>query len=413
VAAEKVHIVGIGDDGVEGMTAQARRLVEAADVLVGPESCATLVPEAIRGRLVSAVNLEELVERIEAAGTKRVVVLASGDPLFYGTARYVCSKLGKDRFEVVPHVSSMQLAFARVKESWEEAFLANLSGQSIERVIDRVRSSETAGLFTSDQWPAPAVARALLDEGIDYFQAYVCENLGSPDERVTQGSLADIAKDTFATPNVMILVRKAKVADKPGHVGTRLFGNPDECFLQSRPKRGLLTPAEVRSLALAELQLTPKSLVWDVGAGSGSVGLEAARIAREGRVHAIEMDPDDHALIRENAARFGVTNLDPVLGRAPEAWASLPDPDAIYVGGSGRDVAMLVEQAWQRLKPGGRLVTACNSIENLAAMHSLLRSRSGDAAYWMVNIARGIEQLDRIRFEAINPIFLIAATKPA
>ncbi len=413
MAAEKVHIVGIGDDGVEGMTAQARRLVEAADVLVGPESCASLMPEAIRGRLVSAVNLEELVERIEAAGMKRVVVLASGDPLFYGTARYVCSKLGKDRFEVVPHVSSMQLAFARVKESWEEAFLANLSGQSIERVIDRVRSSETAGLFTSDQWPAPAVARALLDEGIDYFQAYVCENLGSPDERVTQGSLADIAKDTFATPNVMILVRKAKVADKPGHVGTRLFGNPDECFLQSRPKRGLLTPAEVRSLALAELQLTPKSLVWDVGAGSGSVGLEAARIAREGRVHAIEMDPDDHALIRENASRFGVTNLEPVLGRAPEAWAALPDPDAIYVGGSGRDVAMLVEQAWQRLKPGGRLVTACNSIENLAAMHSLLRSRSGDAAYWMVNIARGIEQLDRIRFEAINPIFLIAATKPA
>ena len=413
MAAEKVHIVGIGDDGVEGMTAQARRLVEAADVLVGPESCATLVPAALRGRLVAAGNLEELVERIEAAGQKRVVVLASGDPLFYGTARYVCSKLGKDRFEVVPHVSSMQLAFARVKESWEEAFLANLSGQSIERVIDRVRSSETAGLFTSDQWPAPAVARALLDEGIDYFQAYVCENLGSPDERVTQGSLADIAKDSFASPNVMILVRKAKVADRPGQVGTRLFGNPDECFLQSRPKRGLLTPAEVRSLALAELHLAPTSVVWDVGAGSGSVGLEAARIARDGRVHAIEMDPDDHSLIRENAARFGVTNLNPVLGRAPEAWAGLPDPDAIYVGGSGRDVAMLVEQAWQRLKPGGRLVTACNSIENLAAMHSLLRSRSGDAAYWMVNIARGIEQLDRIRFEAINPIFLIAATKPA
>ena len=412
MAEEKVHIVGIGDDGVEGMTAQARRLVEAADVLVGPESCATLVPAAIRGRLVSAANLEELVERIEAAGSKRVVVLASGDPLFYGTARYVCSKLGKDRFEVVPHVSSMQLAFARVKESWEDAFLANLSGQSIERVVDRVRSSETAGLFTSDQWPAPAVARALLDEGIDYFQAYVCENLGSPDERVTQGSLADIAKDSFATPNVMILVRKARVADKPGHVGTRMFGNPDECFLQSRPKRGLLTPAEVRSLALAELQLRPASEVWDVGAGSGSVGLEAARIARDGRVYAIEMDPDDHALIRENAARFGVTNLNPVLGRAPEAWESLPDPDAIYVGGSGRDVAMLVEQAWSRLKPGRRLVTACNSIENLAAVHTLLRSRSNDAAYWMVNIARGIEQLDRIRFEAINPIFLIAATKP-
>ena len=411
-SAGKVHIVGIGDDGVEGMTAQARRLVEEAELLVGPDSCAVLLPAPLRDRLQAVSNLEQLVERIEAAAGRRTVVLASGDPLFYGTARYVCTKLGKDRFEVVPHVSSMQLAFARVKESWEEAFLANLAGQSIERVIDRVRTSETAGLFTSEQWPPAAVAQTLLDHGIDAFQAYVCENLGSPDERVTQGSLAEIARESFAPLNVMILVRKAKAPEQAGQVGTRTFGNPDECFLQSRPKRGLLTPAEVRSLALAELQLKPTSVMWDVGAGSGSVGLEGARLARDGRVYAIEMDPDDHALIRENAGRFGVGNLEPILGKAPDAWAALPDPDAIYVGGSGRDVAMLVEGAWQRLKAGGRLVTACNSIENLAAMHSLLRSRSADAAYWMVNIARGYEQLDRIRFEAINPVFLIAATKP-
>ena len=418
MAAGRVYIVGIGDDGVEGMTAQARRLVESADVLLGPESCLPLLPAALSARLQSTANLEELVERIEAADRngsppKQLVVLASGDPLFYGTARYVCARLGKDRFEVVPHVSSMQLAFARVKESWEEAFLANLAGQSIERVIDKIRTSETVGLFTSEQWPPSTVAQALLDEGIGYFQAYVCENLGSPDERVTQGSLADIAKDSFGPLNVMILVRKARTADAPGQVGTRLFGNADECFLQSRPKRGLLTPAELRSLALAELSLRSTSIVWDVGAGSGSVGLEAARIARDGFVHAIEMDPDDHRLIAANAERLGVTNLRPVLGKAPEAWKDLPDPDAIYVGGSGRDVAMLVEEAWKRLKAGGRLATACNSIENLAAVHALLRARSSDAAYWMVNIARGIEQMDRIRFEAINPSFLIAATKPA
>jgi precorrin-6Y C5,15-methyltransferase (decarboxylating) len=412
VAAEKVFIVGIGDDGVDGMTAQARKVLESADALLGPEVCRSLLPADLAGRLAVAATLEELCEKIEAAGDKRLVVLASGDPLFYGTARYVCSKLGKERFEVVPHVSSMQLAFARVKESWEEAFLANLAGQSIERVIDKIRSSDTVGLFTSDQWPPAAVAQTLLDNGIDSFQAYVCENLGSPDERVTQGSLADIARDAFGPLNVMILVRKSRVTDAAGEVGTRLFGNPDECFLQSRPKRGLLTPAEIRSLALAEMALQPTSVVWDVGAGSGSVGLEAARIAHAGVVHAIEMDPDDHQLILENAERFGVVNLHAVLGQAPEAWAGLPAPDAIYVGGSGRHVARLVEEAWKRLKPGGRLVTSCNSIENLAAVHAFLRARSGDAAYWMVNVARGIEQMDRIRFEAINPSFLMAATKP-
>ena len=412
MAAGKVHIVGIGDDGVDGMTAQARRLLEAADLLLGPESCAALLPAPLAARLQASVSLEELIERIEAATSQQIVVLASGDPLFYGTARHVCAKLGKDRFEVVPHVSSMQLAFARVKESWEDAFLANLSGQSIERVIDRIRSSETVGLFTSEQWPPSAVARTLLEEGISYFGAYVCENLGSPDERVTQGSLADIAAETFGPLNVMILVRKARTADAPGQVGTRLFGNPDESFLQSRPKRGLLTPAEVRSLALAELGLRPDSIFWDVGAGSGSVSLEAAQLARNGMVYAIEMDPDDHRLILANAERFGVKNLQAVLGCAPEAWANLPDPDAIYVGGSGRDVAMLVEKAWGRLRVGGRLVTACNSIENLAAVHSLLRAHSGDASYWLVTIARGIEQMDRIRFESLNPSFLIAATKP-
>ena len=412
MAAGKVHIVGIGDDGVDGMTAQARRLLEAADLLLGPESCAALLPAPLAARLQASVSLEELIERIEAAKSQQIVVLASGDPLFYGTARHVCAKLGQDRFEVVPHVSSMQLAFARVKESWEDAFLANLSGQSIERVIDRIRSSETVGLFTSEQWPPSAVARTLLEEGISYFGAYVCENLGSPDERVTQGSLADIAAETFGPLNVMILVRKARTADAPGQVGTRLFGNPDESFLQSRPKRGLLTPAEVRSLALAELGLRPDSIIWDVGAGSGSVSLEAAQLARNGMVYAIEMDPDDHRLILANAERFGVKNLQAVLGCAPEAWANLPDPDAIYVGGSGRDVAMLVEKAWGRLRVGGRLVTACNSIENLAAVHSLLRAHSGDASYWLVTIARGIEQMDRIRFESLNPSFLIAATKP-
>ena len=425
MTAGRVHIVGIGDDGLEGVTAHARRLVENAPRLLGPESCRVLLPPPIAARLETAVSLDDLVDRIEGAGRSEragtadaaaggggLVVLASGDPLFYGTARYVCSRLGKDRFEVVPHVSSMQLAFARVKESWEEAFLANLSGQSIERVLDRIRTADTVGLFTSDQWPPPAVARALLDDGIDSFQAYVCENLGSPDERVTQGSLADIARDAFGPLNVMILVRKPAAIDKPGHVGTRLFGNADESFLQSRPKRGLLTPAEVRSLALAELSLKPDSIVWDVGAGSGSVGLEAARIAAHGHVHAIEMDPDDHRLIITNADRFAVGNLSAILGRAPEAWAALPDPDAIYVGGSGRDVTMLVEEAWKRLKPGGRLVTACQSIENLATVHALLRARSSDAAYWLVTIARGVQQLDRIRFESLNPTFLIAATKP-
>lgn len=411
--AEKVYIVGIGDDGLDGLTAAGRKLVEQADLLLGEPHVLAHVAALPAERVPLGPDVSEAVRQIEAAPSKRIVVLVAGDPLFYGVARYLCDRLGKDRFEVVPHVSAMQLAFARVKESWEDAFLANLAGHNLEVLLEPIRSAEKVGLFTSESWPPAAVARTLLEAGIDYFTAYVCENLGSPDERVTRGELQEISTQSFAPMNVMILVRKPHVPDRPNDaIGRRLFGNPDEAFLQSRPKRGLLTPAEIRAIALAELDLGPSSVVWDVGAGSGSVAIEAAQIARQGTVYAIEMDPEDHQLIVENARRFGVTNLVPVLGRAPEAWQSLPVPDAVFVGGSGRGICRLVEAAFERLRPGGRLVATMGSIDNLAETHHTLHRYVPNVKVWMLHFARGSYQLERIRFTSLNPTFLVSVVKP-
>ncbi len=282
MAENKIHIIGIGDDGLDGITAQARRLIDDADLVLGAESTLKLLPKPAAGkqRLTIGANFDEAVQQVDRAGDKKVVVLASGDPLFYGVARYLCDKLGKERFEVLPHVSSMQLAFARVKESWEDAYLTNLATHSFESIIEKIRVADTVGLFTSDRFPPSEIAKALLDQHIDYFSAYVCENLGSPDERVTHGSLSEIAREQFDPLNVMILVRRPETPDRPTDAQRlRQFGNPDETFLQARPKRGLLTPAEVRSIALAEMAIGPKSIVWDVGAGSGSVSIEAAMLA--------------------------------------------------------------------------------------------------------------------------------------
>jgi precorrin-6Y C5,15-methyltransferase (decarboxylating) len=224
--------------------------------------------------------------------------------------------------------------------------------------------------------------------------------------------LADIAEQDFASLNVMVLVRKPNVPDRPKElIGQRLFGNPDEMFLQSKPKRGLLTPMEVRAVALCELDMGPRSIVWDVGAGSGAVAIEAARIASEGMTYAIEMDPEDHQLISENADRFGVTNLVPLLGKAPEGWAELPAPDAIFVGGTGRTVNRIVELAHGCLRPHGRIVVNVNSIENLAAVTAVLRTVAEDFQVRMINIAQATDQLERVRFEARNPTFLISAVK--
>jgi len=409
---QKVYIIGIGEDGLSGLSSTAQTLVQNANLLIGEEHALAQVPQTGAERLVVGTSLDEAVERIEAASAEKVVVLAVGDPLFYGVARYLCDRLGKHRFEVVPHVSSMQLAFARVKESWEEAFLTNLAGHDLESVLEQIRPAEKVGLFTSQECPPAAIARALLDERIDYFTGYVCENLGSPDERVTQGELSELAEAEFALLNVMILVRKPNVPDRPTEaIGRRLFGNPDEVFLQTKPKRGLLTPAEIRSMALSEMDLGPASVVWDIGAGSGSVAIEAAQISSQGTVYAIEMDPDDHQLIIQNAKRFDVTNLVPVLGRAPEAWTDLPEPDSIFVGGSGQGVSRLVDAAYQRLRVGGRLVATMADINDVAQTHQLLGACCLDVRLWMINLARGNYQLGRVRFESLSPTFLLAVVK--
>ncbi len=414
-ATGKLVIVGIGDDGMAGLTESARRIVQDADVILGAASTLSLLHEVAGRRVVLDAEMPSALRQVrDALAGRRPVLVSGGDPLFYGVARYLCDRLGKDQFEVVPHVSSMQLAFARVKESWDDAYLTSLAGRPFEAIVDRIRTAEKVGLFSSDDHPPSRVFRELLDRGIDYFKAYVCENLGSPDERVTQGEMADLAGLEFDPLNVLILVRKPNRPDRERGAGRyRLFGNPDYVFAQSQPKRGLITQAEVRSIALAQLDVRPSSVVWDIGAGSGSVSIEAAQLASQGMVYAVEPEAGDLALIQANAEAFGVPNVRPVAGRAPEVLANLPDPDAVFVGGTGRQVDAVLTAAYARLGPGGRMAVNVVTIDGLAAAQRTLKALAGEVHIWNVSIARGIEQMDRVRFEAVNPTFLLAVTKAA
>lgn len=409
----KLVILGIGDDGSAGLTEASRRILQEASLLLGAASTLDLVPVGGATRVALDPEMTAALRQVrEALASPRPVLVCSGDPLFYGIARYLCDRLGKERFEIVPHVSSMQLAFARVKESWDDAHLLSLAGRPLEAIVSRLRTAEKAGLFPSDDVPPARLARALLDRGIRHFRAYVCENLGSPDERVTQAELAELAQLDFDPLNVLILIRKAD-APEPGAPGRRRrFGNPDELFQQNQPRRAAVTQAEVRALAIAQLDIRPGAVVWDIGAGSGSFAIEAARLAAPGIVFAVEPRAEDLALIAANAESFDAPNVRPIGGRAPEILAGLPDPDAVFIGGTGRHVGTILRAALDRIKPTGRLAVNVATIEALVESHRTLRGLAEDVQLWNVAVSRGIEQLDRVRFQAINPTFLLAATKP-
>ncbi len=408
----KIPIVGVGPDGLAGLTARSRELLTAAEMVFGSEPALRLLPELTAERVRIGTDLPEVVEKLRAnLGTKRMAIAAVGDPLFYGTARYLSDKLGPDAFEVVPHVSSMQLAFARIMVTWEEAYLTDLSAKSLDDVLDKIRTAETVGLFTSDTYPPNRVARELLARGLDYFRGFVCENLGGKDERITQAELTEIQDMRFDPLNVFILRRKPNTPDRPkAGALLRRFGNPDDVFAQSRPKTGLITQAEVRAVALAQLDLRVGDVAWDVGAGSGSVAIEMAQLVSPGVVYAIEQDSADYHLIQANLETFGITNVKPVFGTAPAVFANLPAPDAIFVGGNGGEVARLLEASFAALRPGGRLVSNVGTLEMISATYAVLK-RLGPVDVLLMNLSRGVEQLESLRFEAVNPTVLLRVRK--
>jgi precorrin-6Y C5,15-methyltransferase (decarboxylating) len=212
----KIHVIGVGNDGLAGLTPHARELLLRADLVLGADDALALLPDLPGKKQPLGPDLAAAARLLEANRNQRVAVVATGDPLFYGVAGYLSDRLGKDAFEVLPHVSSMQLAFARVKESWEDAYLTNLATHPLDDVVlDRIRTADTVGLFTSPQATPAAVARALLANGIDYFRAHVCENLGTPSEWVTTGELDEIAGMEFGPLNVLILRRHRDRPDRP------------------------------------------------------------------------------------------------------------------------------------------------------------------------------------------------------
>ena len=409
----KVPIVGVGPDGLAGLTTRSREHVTQAEVVFGSEAALRLLPELTAERVVIGTDLPDVVARLKSLlGVRKVAVVAVGDPLFYGTARYLCEKIGADTFDVVPHVSSMQLAFARIKETWEEAYLTDLSAKSLDDVLDKIRTTETVGLFTSETNTPNRIARELLARGLGYFTGYVCENLGGRDERITKGELAEIQDLRFDPLNVMILKRKPNTPDQQRAAAKlRRFGNPDDVFAQSRPKTGLITQAEVRAVALAQMDLQPGDVAWDVGAGSGSVAIEMAQLVAPGTVFAIEQDTADFHLIQANIDTFGIRNVKPVFGSAPAVFDGLPAPDAIFVGGNGGEVARLLEASYTALRPGGRLVSNVGTLEMISATYAVLKRLATNVDVLLMNLSRGVEQLESLRFEAVNPTVLLRVRK--
>lgn len=425
MSCDTCFLIGILDDGWSGLNETAHRHIGNAKVIIGAARTLALVSEhapqaTLRDMDGALASVPEWLREAESAG-QHAVVLATGDPFCHGFATWLTGKLGKDAFTVLPAVSTLQLACARFSLTWQDMQVASCHGpdagewvvgapptHGLYGVLRAITLHPRVALFTSPANTPARLARALLAAGFgDDVRLSVACCLLMPDEKCfARLSLQEVAGRDFAQPNVVIVERQTD---------TQLpaFGLEDDEYVQRSPEKGLITKQEVRALSLARLRLRPDATVWDIGAGSGSVGLEAARLVPHGHVWAIEKNAADADNARVNALHLRTTNYTLINAKAPAGLKGWPDPDAVFIGGSGGELAELIILALTRLKPGGRLVMNFVTLENLATATQTLQNIGSSWNVVQLQAARSQPILSMHRMAAQNPVWLITARKEA
>lgn len=357
-------------------------LVPEADLFVGGRRHL----DGLGGRhLVIGGDLGLVLDAI-AAEPGRVCVLASGDPGFFGMVRALGERFGPESLAVRPAPSSVSLAFARLGLSWDDAVIVSAHGRPLRAAARRAAPAAKAAVLTSPDSPPEALGKELLVLGAGHRRAVVCSRLGSPQESVVEADLAGLAAGTWDPVSVVVLLDGA-----PRTAPVLAWGAPEHEFAH---RDGMITKSEVRAVALGKLGLPPAGVLWDVGAGSGSVAVECARVSPGLRVFAVDRDVER---VRANAAAHGV-GVEAVEGEAPGVLAGLPDPDRAFVGGGGLDV---LDTVLARLAPGGRVVAAFAALDRAAGA----AQRLGHLV--QVGVSRGAVLPDGgIRLAAENPVFL-------
>lgn len=402
MTAATIAVVGITDAGAASLSRETLGLVEAAQLLCGGERNLAFFEDHRAERLVLGANIEQVVERLRGE-TRPTVVLASGDPDCYGIGPLLAERLGRERVCIVPNVGAVQLAFARLGLAWQDAALLSAHGRPLESILPAALLARQAAIFTDERTTPAAIARALLDAGDEDAEVDVFEHLGGPAERHVSGHLRDLVDATFAPLNLMVVRRLGPPRHWP-------LGLPEEAFLHAR---GLITKAEVRAVSLAKLRLHPGATLWDVGAGCGSVSLEAAALAYPGGVYAIERDPQQLEYLAGNRRRFGAGNVRVVPGQAPAALADLPDPNAVFVGGSGGQLTSILVAAGDRVRAGGRIIMNLATLEHLGEALDLARKRGWETEIVELSVSRSARVGDLTRLEALNPVFIVTLTPGA
>ena len=397
----RVCVIGLGM-GPKDFSPRVLEAVNRAQVLAGGTRMLGWFPEHKGERLPLEVGLDAWLEALASISeSKAVAVLASGDAAFYGIAERIIKRLGSEMVEVVPNITTVQAAMAKLCLPWQDAEMVSLHGRKTSPLFAALTCNKLVVVYTDPVNSPDAIAREMLARGQTGWDCHVLEDIGSASERISSPGLEEMARYDFSALNILVLRKKDRTPSPR-------LGLSEDDFIHHK---GLITKSEVRAVALAKLRLLPGHTLWDLGAGSGSVGLEACALLWRGRVIAVEKNPDRIEQIKVNRSRLGAANLKVVHAELPAGLADLPAPDRVFIGGGGNGLAAIMEASLARLKAGGILVVSAVRLEALGAARSVFENHGLYHETIQIQVNNGAPLAGGTYFRAQNPVFLTSAAK--
>ena len=392
-----VTLIGMGSGQPENLTLQGLAALRQADLILGARRLLAVLPAGCTENRAAAYRPDEVAELLQTSGAENAVLVYSGDPGFDSGASALMEKLEAlgVRARVLPGLSSIQLLAAALGRPWQGWNLVSAHGRTCDPVAECMQGRPTFFLTGGSEDPATLCAQ-LAAEGFGDVQGVVGQCLGTPEEKLFRGSVKELAAGRFNSLSVL-LVEAAEVLPR------RAPGLPDEAF-----ERGdvPMTKQEVRAAVLAKLAVRPEDILWDVGAGTGSVSVELALAAPRGRVYAVECRPEGCALIKANREKFRTRNLVLVEGLAPAALSDLPAPDAVFIGGSKGSLAAIVDTALDK-NPDARICVSAIALETLSAAVAALTAKGRTVQVSQIAVSRAKAVGGLHLMMAQNPIYLI------
>lgn len=392
-----VTLIGMGSGQPENLTLQGLAALRQADLILGARRLLAVLPAGCTENRAAAYRPDEVAELLQTSGAENAVLVYSGDTGFYSGASSMMEKLEAlgVRARVLPGLSSIQLLAAALGRPWQGWNLVSAHGRTCDPVAECMQGRPTFFLTGGSEDPATLCAQ-LAAEGFGDVQGVVGQCLGTPEEKLFRGSVKELAAGRFNSLSVLLV---EAVEGLP----RRAPGLPDEAF-----ERGdvPMTKQEVRAAVLAKLAVRPEDILWDVGAGTGSVSVELALAAPRGRVYAVECRPEGCALIKANREKFRTRNLVLVEGLAPDALSDLPAPDAVFIGGSKGSLAAIVDAALDK-NPDARICVSAIALETLSAAVAALTAKGRTVQVSQIAVSRAKAMGGLHLMMAQNPIYLI------